>query len=415
MDRPLDPAFVKRRNRRRLLGLMAGLSATSAVFAWGPGLIRPTLHRSRMRTARVDRGPVEAVITASGTVLPEVERVLSSPVDARVLRVLKRAGSAVAEGDAIVELDLQAATLAVEQVDRDLALKRNQQAQTRLSLESRLIALESQRHVKELSLRSLRAQLLRKQQLHQQGLVSDEERQQAELAAEQAAIELKQTEEETANARAATRTQLEGLNLETATLGKQRAEAARQLSLGTMRADRAGVVTWTVTEEGASVRKGDVIARVADLKSFRVEATVSDVHARSLTVGLPATVRITDDAQLGGSVSSVLPTIQNGALTFAVALAERSSPLLRSNLRVDVLVVRGRKEQALRLRKGPSLEGEGRQQLFVVRDGRAVRTEVVIGLVGFDACEVVEGLREGDEVILSDMTDYRHLAALRIR
>lgn len=415
MDRALDPAFVTRRNRRRLLGLVAGLSATSAVFAWGPGLIRPALHRSRLRTAHVDRGPIEAVITASGTVLPEVERVLSSPVDARVLRVLKRAGSAVAEGDAVVELDLQAATLAVEQVDRDLALKRNQQAQTRLALESRLIGLESQRHVKELQLRSLRSQLLRKQQLHQQGLVSDEERQQAELAAEQAAIELKQTEEETANARASTRTQLEGLSLETASLGKQRAEAARQLSLGTMRADRAGVVTWTVTEEGASVRKGDVIARVADLKSFRVEATASDVHARSLTVGLPVAVHISDDAQLAGRVSSVLPTIQNGALTFTAALAERSSPLLRSNLRVDVLVVRGRKEKALRLRKGPAVEGEGRQQLFVIRDGRAVRTEVVLGLSGFDACEVVEGLREGDEVILSDMTEYRHLAELRIR
>jgi HlyD family secretion protein len=414
MDRPLDAAFVKRRNRRRAVLLVACLTATSAVFAWGPGLIRPTLRRSAIRTARVDRGPIEAVITASGSVLPEVERVLSSPVDARVLRILQRPGSKVSPGDAIVELDLSGAKLAVDEVDQQLALKANQQAQTRLGLESRLIALESQRKVKDLSHQTLTAQLQRKQQLHRQGLVSDEDLQAGELLTAQARIELKQIEEETRAARTATKAQIEGLALEMATLRKQRAEAARKLSLGTMRADRSGVVTWTVNEEGAAVRNGDVIARLADLASFRVEATVSDVHAQRLTVGLPVAVKA-GEATVKGTVSNVLPTIQDGALTFGVVLAEKSHPALRSNLRVDVLVVLGRKEQALRIRKGPAVEGEGRQPLFVVRDGRAVRTDVRLGLTGFDACEVVEGLQEGDEVVLSDMSEYRHLAEVRIR
>ena len=268
--------------------------------------------------------------------------------------------------------------------------------------------------MKDLSLRTLQAQLQRKQQLHRQGLVSDEDLQAAELSAAQGAIELKQTEEETRAARAATKAQIEGLDLELATLHKQRAQAAHQLSLGTMRADRSGVVTWTVTEEGAAVRQGDVVARLADLGSFRVEASVSDIHAQRLSVGLPVAVKI-GAASLEGTVSNVLPTIRDGALTFGVALAQRSSALLRSNLRVDVLVVLGRKDRALRLGKGPALEGEGPQQLFVVRGDRAVRTNTRLGLVGFDACEVLEGLHEGDEVVLSDMTSYKHLAEVRIR
>jgi HlyD family secretion protein len=414
VDRPLDPAFVARRRRRRAVLLVAGLSATSAVFAWGPGLIRPTLDRGRIRTARVERGPVEAVITATGTVLPEVERVLSSPVDARVLRVLRRAGTAAAAGDPLVELDLSAARLVVDELDQQLALKRNQQAQTRLALQSRLEGLDSQRQVKELSLRTLQAQLQRKQQLHRQGLVSDEDLQAAELATTQAQIELKQTEGETRSARAATSAQIEGLDLEMATLRKQRAQAAHRLSLGTMRADRDGVVTWTVTEEGAAVRQGDVIARLADLGSFRVEATVSDIHAQRLGAGLPASVLVGGET-LAGTVTNVLPTIQNGALTFGVALEQRSSALLRANLRVDVLVILGRKEQALRLARGPAIEGEGPQPLFVVRGDRARRTEVRVGLLGFDACEVLAGLQEGDEVVLSDVAAYRHLAEVRVR
>jgi HlyD family secretion protein len=73
-----------------------------------------------------------------------------------------------------------------------------------------------------------------------------------------------------------------GLALELGTLLRERDEAQRQVELGTARADRTGVVTWAVAEEGAVVRRGDVLARVADLRSFRVETTHSDVHARTV-------------------------------------------------------------------------------------------------------------------------------------
>jgi len=359
-------------------------------------------------------GPVEAMLTASGTVLPEVEQVLPSPIDARVLRILKRAGSAVKRGEPLLELDLSASKLALGTLERSLALKRNQQQRTELELEGRLIALESQRKIKSLALESLKAQRERKRQLHAAGLVSEEDLRQAELAASQATIEQEQIEAEARNARESTRAQLEGVALETATLRQERDEAARQLELGTAKADRSGVVTWTVDEEGASVHKGDPLARVADLDGFRVDATLSDVHARQLVPGLPAAVKVGEDT-LAGTISSVRPTVQNGALTFSVALAERGSPLLRPNLRVDVLVVTGRRERTLRLARGPAIEGEGSQQLYVVRDGQAVRTPVRIGLLAFDVCEVSAGLREGDEVVVSDMNAYRHLASLRIR
>ena len=68
------------------------MAVLAAVFFWGPGWISPSVSRARLRTARVDAGPIEAVISASGTVLPEIEEVLSSPVDARVLRILERPG-----------------------------------------------------------------------------------------------------------------------------------------------------------------------------------------------------------------------------------------------------------------------------------------------------------------------------------
>jgi HlyD family secretion protein len=415
MDRPLDPDFVRRRRLRRRMGAAAGVSLAGAALVWMPGLVRPTLARDRIRTARVDRGAIEAVITATGTVVPEVEQVVSSPVDARVLRIPKRAGDAVTPGEAIVELDLSASRVALAKLDQDLALKRNQQERTRLELQAKLADTQAKWDVKKLQLESYRAQLRRHRDLHAQGLLSQDSLQQSELAEAQAAVELRQIEAERASAQESARAQLAGAALEAAQLGRERDEARRQLLLATTSADRHGVVTWTVTEEGAAVRKGDVVARLADLGSFRVEATVSDVHAQRLVAGLPVTVHIAAGQDLEGTVAAVRPAIANGSVSFAVALRERSSPLLRSNLRVDVLVVVGRKEDALRVARGPFANGEGLQQVFVVHGDRAVRTPVRLGLSGFDRFEVVSGLAEGEEAVVSDMSAYQHVKEVALR
>jgi HlyD family secretion protein len=197
-------------------------------------------------------------------------------------------------------------------------------------------------------------------------------------------------------------------------LRSEAAQARRTLELASPRADRDGVLTWALTQEGVAIRKGDVIARVADLRSFRVDATVSDVHAARVAPGLPVVVRV-NERSLAGTVTRVLPTIENGAMTVQVALDEPASPLLRSNLRVDAFIVTDRKPRALRLRRGPFAAGAGAQSVFVVRGDRAVRTPVVLGLASYDQVEVVRGLQAGDEAIISDMSDYARLKEVRIR
>jgi len=112
-------------------------------------------------------------------------------------------------------------------------------------------------------------------------------------------------------------------------------------------------VTWTLTEEGATVRKGDPIARVADLSAFRVEGTAADVNAPRMAVGLPVRVDV-GDLQLRGSVSAIDPTIRDGVLTFTVALEDKSNAALRPNLRVDVFVFTEQKARALRVARGRS-------------------------------------------------------------
>lgn len=414
MDREIDTRTRYRALLKRLLVPAAVIASVGLLLSWGTGLLRPSVKRSSIRTAVVDQGPVDASLSATGTVVPQTEQVLSSPVEARLMRVLKKAGTAVNAGDSIVELDVNASVLAVESLGQDLALKGNQQARSKLALENTLSELNAQFEIKTLQLESAKLEHVRNKQLFEKGLTSSEDLRRSEVAERQAGIELQRIEASRRNAQESTKTELAGLALELAKVEKAHQEARRVLGLATPTADRKGVVTWTLTEEGAAVRKGDIVARVADLSAFRVDAAVSDAYASRLSAGLPVQVRV-DDRVLDGRVTDVLPTVQNGVITVRVALGDPSHAALRPNLRVEVFIVTDHRDRALRVRKGSSTSGEGVQQIFVVSGDRAVRTRVRFGIASFDYVEVAEGLSAGDEVVVSDMADYQHLSSIRIR
>ena len=163
-----------------------------------------------------------------------------------------------------------------------------------------------------------------------------------------------------------------------------------------------------------AVHRGDELARIADLSAFRVEASVSDVHASKLAVGQAVIVR-SGDHRLDGRVANVLPMVENGIVTLEVDLDDPSDSVLRQNLRVDVHVVTDRRKRTLRVKRGSFLTSEGSHAAFVIRGDKAVRTPVRFGLRNIDWYEILEGLEEGEEVIISDMNDRMHVEEVQVR
>jgi HlyD family secretion protein len=414
MDRAIDPVFAATQKRRRLALGVAVATVLVLAFTYGPSLLRPSVPRSRVRIEKVDRGPVEASITASGTVMPDLEEVIASPVDARVTRILKRAGDPIRAGESILELDLAESSLAFQRVDHDVQLKKNEQRRSRLDLQRALADLDSTTEAKRLEVESLRARLAQQTELAASGLVSKDGLREAQLNEARAALELKRLVASRTITEEMNRAQIDGMDLELATLEGQRREARRVLDLGSTRAQRDSVITWTVTEAGALVRRGEPLARLSDLKSFRVEATASAVHGRSLRAGLEALVRI-GNVDLRGEVSTVEPTVRDGVMRLWIRLAEPTNAVLRPSLKADVYIVTDRRNDAIRVARGPFLSGQNAQDVFVVRDGSAFRTRVELGLIGYDTVEISSGLQPGDEMIVSDMTNYLHARELKLK
>jgi HlyD family secretion protein len=339
--------------------------------------------------------------------------VLSSPIDARVEKVLKRPGEMVRAGEEVLKLDTSAARLEVEKIGDQLARKANEQRQLRLSLEKSLSDLRGQIERQRLDAEALAYRAEQNRRLRADGLVSEQTLKAAEVEAKKAQIELAQLEESVGSARRSTDAQLEGLELDLATLRKEQEEARRLLELATTRSDRSGVLTWVVPQEGVTVPRGQVIARIADLDSFRVEASVSDVHSSRLRAGQLVRVML-DGKPLTGRLSAIDPTIENGAVKFTVDLDDARHPKLRNNLRVDVLVVSAARTNTVRVPKGPFAREGATEAVFVVQEDQAVRRKVRFGLTGYDFFEVLDGLAPGEEVIVSDMREFEELARVNI-
>lgn len=414
MDQELDASYRYRRLGKRAAWAGGVLALCVVVLILLPGWLRPAVEREQIRTAKVDRGPVEGIVEASGTVIPAFEGALSSPVEARVEKILKRPGETVRAGEEILRLDTSSARLALEKIEDQLARKINEQRQLRLTLESSLINLRGQIERGELDAEAAVQRAEQNRKLRESGLVSEQSLKASEIEARKAKIELAQLKASVGSAQRSTEAQLDGVELDLQTLRKERDDAARLLQLATTRSDRSGVLTWVIPQEGVTVPRGEVIARIADLDSFRVEATVSDIHSSQLRPGQAVRVMI-DGQPLNGRMAAIDPTIENGAVKFHVDLDDARNPKLRNNLRVDVLVVTDARASTLRLRKGPFAQGEGTESVFVVQGDHAVRRPVRFGLSGYDHFEVIDGLEEGEEVILSNMQDYQHLERVNFK
>jgi HlyD family secretion protein len=414
VDRPIDPATRHRHLLLRLLTVTAVVAVTGLVLVWLAELIRPTLKRSRTRTAQVEQGPIEAVITASGTVIPAHETVLSSPLEARIIKVLRQPGAVLEVGDPILELDVSGARTELEKLTEQLLEAGNRQDEVRLTLEQTLIELRGRLEMKRLDVEEASYSLEQNQELFRLGLIAEPVFRQAEVRLKKSKIELRQTEERVSNAEATSRNQLARIETEIRMLAAEKQELDHRLQLADTRASATGVLTWVADEEGSVVVRGEVLARIADLDSYRVEATVSDVHSARLQPGLPVRIPLASTT-LTGQVESVFPTIENGIIRLLVQLDDSSSNLLRSNLRVDVYVVTERKEDVLKIKKGPAFSGPGRQDAFVIEGEVAYRRSVRIGLSGPESYEVVEGLQPGDEVVIGDIQDIAHMNQVKVK
>jgi HlyD family secretion protein len=414
MDRAISPATHTSRQRRRWLTVIAALALAVAGLLAFRSVLQPSIRRDQILTTQVEIGDVEASLTASGLIIPGREAVITSPIQSTIRRVALQVGEKMQPGQTILELDKELTTTALAKLQDEQQQNRNKNGQLQLTLEKALNDLDSQEKVQRVKVRSLQSTLRDEQYLLKVGGGTAESVRQAELNLKVAQLELQRLSEQIRNQRAANAADVRELGFTMQIQDRSISELAGKLAQANISSQQPGVLTWVNEDIGSTVNQGDVLARVADLSSFRVRATISDAYADALHLGDAVVVRV-NSTDLRGTISTVSPAVDKGVVTFYAKLTDDHNPALRSNLRADVFVVTKAHHQVMRVKNGPFYQGGKEQPVFVVTGDKAEQRTVRFGDSNFDYVQVLSGLRPGDEIVLSELKQYADTPALIIK
>jgi HlyD family secretion protein len=414
MDRDLPEENKKQQSRRRWLWVsLAVVMIIVAVWVLRNSLSN-SIEKNDIRVATAEVGDVENTLSSSGEILPDFEAVITSPITAVIQQTYLDAGASVKAGDKILELDKEFTQLNFEKQKDELELKRNGIVKLRWDLEKSFYDLKINDSIKVLKINSLRAEIENAKRLFKAGGGTRESIDQIEQNLRIAQLEKRQLENDIRVKQQTMRADIRESEIGAQIKEKDLQELQRKLQQANIVANRAGVLTYVNKNIGSKVSEGEVLARLADLGGFKVMGSISDNYAEQIRVGMDVIVRI-NDTQLRGTLTNILPSVQNNVVNFDVQLNDKANKLLRPKMKVEVYLVTNSQSKVIRVANGAGFTGVPVQDVFVLRtDGKAERRTVKIGLSNFDFVEIKEGVRVGEQVIISDMSKFKNVKELEI-
>ncbi len=413
MDQALSPAIAARRRRNTVAALATGLALLCGA-AWSlHRYASPSASARDIAIAEVRRGNIANSISATGVVVPEREETVPCPIPSRIAHVHAKPGQQVAAGDLLLTLDDSSVRVAIASLREQLAQQENRMAGLRTELDQKRKQTRAAIELLELDLQSARAKLTRSQLLRKAGGISGEDMLAAELNVQRIEVQLRQQQEFIADTARLNASSIADAQLQKSIVQKQLDQQLLLQQQTQVRAPFAGMLTSLAADEGAAVVTGQVLAKVADLQHYRVEATLSDFHARRLDPGQPVVVEH-NGQPLPGRIHTVLPEIRDGKVTVLATLDQPSHPVLRNRMRVDVRIITDRRQNVLLADSGAAFNGQGRQPGYVLRGATAHKVTLDIGASDGKAVEIVSGAQAGDRLIISDISRYKDHDTLRI-
>jgi HlyD family secretion protein len=413
-----DPAILKRRRIRRIAyGVVAGM----AVIAVSIALARmepapPSVPEDTLLRDTVKRGSIIRQERGLGTLVPEDTRWIPATTEGRVEQILLRPGARVEPDSVILELsspDVEQAAL-----NARLALQSAEaQLETfRVQYRNELLTQESQMAAMEADYKQARMDADADERLAKEQLVSEIQRQRSALRATSLAERLTIDRKRLASMQESIESRL---RIQQAAVEQARAlmelQNSRLASLK-VRPGFAGVLQQVPVEVGARIAPGTNLARVADPSRLKAELRIAETRAKDIEVGQMAEID-TRNGIIKGIVSRKDPAASNGTVAVDVTLTGELLSGAVPDLSVDGTIQLERLDNVLYVGR-PSLgQDQSTIGLFKVSrpSGVAERVQVRLGRSSVNNIVVLSGLEEGDEVILSDMSQWDAFDRVRLR
>ncbi len=413
MDREISKEQRNREKHRMWMKwggtVVVGIVAVIALMQ----LMQESLHERDIVFSVVDEGSIDVSVSASGKVVPAFEEIINSPINSRILEVYKKGGDSVEIGTPILRLDLLSAETDYKKQLDEVQMNELKLEQLRIQNRSKLSEMEMQLKVSRMELNRKAVELRNEQYLDSLGAGTTDKVRQVELDYNVSKLKLEEDEQKFINEQATADADLKVKELELNIARKTLAETKRTLDDARIKAPRKAILTYVNTEIGAQVAQGEKVAIVSDLSHFKIEGEIADTYGDRIAAGSRAVVKVGKE-ELAGTVTDVTPLSKNGVMSFSVRLEQDNHKRLRSGLKTDVYVLTAVKDPVMRIANGSYYVGPGEYELFVRSGNELLKRKVQLGDSNYELVEVVGGLKPGDQVVVSDMSNYKNKRKMKL-
>lgn len=403
-----------RRWRRAALiaaGAIALVGALSAL-AWTWRDSTQSVSASRLRIASVTRGTLVRDAAVNGRVVAAVSPALYAPA-AGTVTLKVSAGDTVKKGEVVAEIDSPDLT---DQLKREQATYEQMQAEVaRQKIVAQKQKLLAQRDADTAEIDRVAAQRTyeRIEKAGIAGVVAKNDFMKAQDALHSAEIRSRH---------AAQAAQLEGddvaLELKTrqSQLERQRLTleyAKRRVDELNVRAPVDGFVGSLAVANRSVVPANAALLTLVDLSVLEVELEIPETYAADLGIGMAAEIT-TPDGKAAGKLAALSPEVVRNQVLARVRFTGPQPANLRQSQRVSARLLIDERPNVLMLPRGPFVDSGGGRIAYVVESGVAERRPIRIGATSVSSVEVVDGLKEGDKVVVSGADAFENAQRVSI-
>src|ERR1044072_4241711 len=402
MDIKRPPKSKLKKKIRTAVMIVFGLAAIGGI-TYGLTKLKPAAPTLDPSTAVIDtvkRGEMVRDVRGNGTLVPQVTRWVPAPTEGRVESILLQAGVEVGPETVIVELSNPQLEQQLTDADFQVKAAEADEQNLRVKLESDTMTQKAQIATINAQYSQAKLQFDADEGLAKQGFLPELQLRISRVAVQDLANRLKVEQERLAVNSKSTQAQLN-------------ASASR---LNQLRARTAGVLQVVSVQVGQQVTQGLNIARVADPASLKAVLRVAETQIKDVRIGQPVVID-TRNGMIQGTVARIDPAAREGTFDVDASLIGPLPPSARPDLSVDGTIELERLKDVLKV--GRPAFGQANQTIgmFVLTpDGtEAVRTKVTLGRNSVSTVEIVDGLKEGDKVIISDTSALDSYNRIRLR
>jgi multidrug efflux pump subunit AcrA (membrane-fusion protein) len=418
MDISRPDLKAKKRKRQVLMGAIGVVvlaAVTFLVMRLKPAA--PSQDRSAVWTDTVKRGPMIRQVRGLGTLVPREDAIRQIPAqtEATVVRILTLPGSVVKPDTILLELaDPQATQQAL---DAELSLKeaRADLSNVQVKVQSDLMAQKSAAATVNADYNQAQRQAKTDKSLYSLGVISGLAYNGSQGKADELSTRNKLEEQTVDINEKAIESQLAVQQAKVAQAQAIYDLKQQQLDALKVRAGISGVLTSMPLAVGQHVTMGTMLAEVVQPNQLKAQLKIPETQARDIQLGQPASID-THNGLADGVVTRIDPAVVNGTVTVDVKLVGKIPDGARKDLSVDGTIDLERLKDVLYVGRPAFGNEESTITLFKLDpDGKgAVRVPVKVGRASVNAIQVLQGLHEGDTVILSDMSRYDTTDRIRL-